>query len=82
MVFDVNQRLLSATAAGATLSLTSTYSTQLGAGNGGDLLADPIVEGAALLFVNSLGLTTYDAYTATFPGGQPSPISYVVFVNR
>jgi len=83
MVFDVNQRLMSASIAGATLSLTSAYATQYGAFNGGDMLADPLAQsGAASQFVNSGGSTTFDAYTATFPLSLPSPVSYAVFVNR
>jgi len=86
-IFDVNQRNVGASAAGATLSLGTTYGTNVAA-YGGDMLADPVATISPGYFANSgCGVTTdyYQAIFPTapgFPNGYPVPISNVYFVNR
>ena len=82
-VFDVNQRSLGFTAAGANVSMGTTYGSNF-ASYGGDNLADPIALIATQQFANSgcAGTTTADYYQAVFPGGAPALVSTVYFVNR
>ena len=90
MVFDINNRDVSASAAGAVLSATSTY--QVNVNNapmyGGDLQCDPATQVLSQQFYNAACNTTSDYYQATFPaapgypGGLPVLISNVYFINR
>ena len=86
-IFDVNGRNVGATAAGAALSLTTTYSPNY-AYYGGDFLADPYVYDPLQIFVNAGCSATSDYYQAIFPpgpafaAGMPAPVSQIVFVNR
>ena len=86
-MFDINNRNVGASAAGAVLTASSTYSTNLPK-YGGDMLMDPYLYVASNQFVNDACSATSDYYQAVFPpaagyaGGLPIPISTVYFVNR
>ena len=81
-VFDINGRNLGASAAGASVSLSSQYGTNA-AQYGADLLADPNVAEATGAFVNAGCTAPSDYYTVNFPPtSNPTAISTIFFVNR
>ena len=81
-VFDVNNRNVGATAAGATEKLTSTYGTNV-ASYGADLMADPNLAETTGAFVNAGCTALSDYYSVTFkPVANPTQISMIYFVNR
>ena len=65
-VFDVNQRVAGASAAGASLSMLTTYYPNIAA-YGGDMLSDPVALISPNLFANSGCGDTLDYYQAVFP---------------
>lgn len=83
-MFDVRQRSLGFVAAGASLSMSSTFEDHFAA-YGGDNLADPVVQSLAFprqVANTGCGGRTSDHYSAVFPGGAPANVSTVIFVNR
>ena len=79
-VFDVTNRNVGASAAGAVLSLTTTFGTNVAA-YGGDLNADPWAAALLGTFVNAGCTAITDYYTARFPAAPGYPNGYPTAVS-